>query len=170
MKSTTTKTAFTLAAAGLVALAACQPQSGPAGEADAAAVDTAAAMAGIDSLRSGYAEVVEARDWQALGSLVTGDVLVVGASSPAHDSLRADAGDAPFPPGATLEITPHETRLLAEDWAYEIGTGTVTWTPEGADEPRTASDTYLVIFHRTADGWKLHREVASSNPLPEPGS
>lgn len=169
MKRTTTKTAFTLAAAGLVALAACQPQDGPAGEADAA-VDTAAAMAGIDSLRSGYAEAVAAADWQTLGGMVTGDALMVGAGAADWDSLRAAAGDAPFPPGATLEITPHETRLLAEDWAYEMGTGTVTWTPEGADEPRTVSDTYLVILHRTADGWKVHREVASSTPLPEPGS
>lgn len=161
----TTKTLGALAVGGLVAVAGCQPQGQPTSE--AAAIDTAAVMAGIDSLRSGYAQAVAEEDWQALAGMVTGDARIVGAGTAAWDSLRAAAGDAPFPPGATLEIQPRETRILAEDWAYEMGTGTVTWTPEGADEPRTVRHTFLVILHRTAEGWKVHREVASARPLPE---
>ena len=162
----TTKTTLALATAGLVALAACQPQEEPAGEAGGAAVDTAAVMASLDSLRSAYSQAVAEDDWRALGGMVTSDAMIVNPGTAGWDSLVAAAGDAPFPPGTTLEIEPHETRLLSEDWVYEIGTGTVTWTPEGADEPREVHDTYLVILHRTADGWKVHREVGSSRPLP----
>lgn len=165
----TTKTTLALAAAGLVALTACQPQAEQTDGGDAA-VDTAAAMAEIDSLRVSYARAVAEDDWGALGGMVTGDAFIVNPGTAEWDSLLAAAGDAPFPPGATLEIEPRETRILSGDWAYEIGTGTVTWTPEGADEPRTVTDSYLVILHRTADGWKVHREVGSARPLPEPGS
>lgn len=40
-------------------------------------------------------------------------------------------------------------------------------TPEGEDEARVLNDTYLVIFQNTDGGWKLYREVASSNLPPQ---
>lgn len=147
----------------LAALGACQPEGAVD---DTAAVDTASVLESMDSLRSGYQQAVADGDWERLGTMVSEDALVVNAGGAAWDSLAA-ASDAPFPEGATLEVTPRETRVLSADWVYEIGTGEVTWTPEGADEPRTLRDTYLVLLHRTEDGWKLHREVASSRPLPD---
>ncbi len=125
----------------------------------------------IDSLRSAYQEAVNGEDWERLGALVTEDAVLVMPGPAAWDSMLAAASAAgtPFPPGATLEIESAEVGVLAADWAYDMGTGTVTWTPEGADEPRTVRDTYLVLLHRTADGWKVHREVASSRPLPGGG-
>ena len=169
-----TKTTGLVLVAALAVAAACQPQGQPGDEETAmesSAVDTAAALAGIDSLRSAYQEAVAAGDWQRLGGLATPDLVAVNAGGSAWDAVLAASDEAgtPFPPGATLEIRPRETRVLAEDWAYEIGTGTVTWTPEGTDSARTASDSYLVLLHRTAEGWKVHREVASSRPLPEGG-
>lgn len=151
--------------AGMVVAAGCQPQA----QQGAAAVDSAAVVAGADSLRSAYQQAVEDADWQRLGTLVTEDARVVSAGGAAWDSLlaAAEAAGAPFPPGATLEINSIETGVLAADWAWDMGQGVVTWTPEGADAPRTLRDTYLVLLHRTEDGWKLHREVASSRPLPQ---
>lgn len=167
----TAKTTGLLLVAGLVAAAACQPQGQQGEEAarEAPALDTAAVLASLDSLRSSYERAVAGGDWQELGTMVSPDAFAVGAGGGSWDSVRAAAGEAPFPPDATLEIRPRETRILAPDWVYEIGTGTVTWTPEGADSARTATDTYLVLLHRTDDGWKVHREVASSRPLPEDG-
>ncbi len=152
-----------LALAGLAA-SACQPQAPPAE--DTAAVDTAAIVASIDSLRSAYEQAVADGDWERLGTMVTGDALMVSPGGAAWDSLYA-AGGGPFPEGATIEIVPIETRALSPDWAYDMGNSTVTWTPEGATEPRALRDTYLVLLQRTEDGWKVHREVASSRPLPE---
>lgn len=156
---------------GLLALvglgvAACQPQTPPAE--GAAAVDTAAILASIDSLRSAYQDAVADRDWERLGGMVTSEAVMVPPGDAAWDSLYA-AAEGPFPEGATLEIASTEVGVLSADWAYDMGNGTVTWTPEGAAEPRTLRDTYLVLLHRTEDGWKVHREVASSRPLPERG-
>lgn len=146
---------------------ACQPQEPRAEE--AAAVDTAAIVASIDSLRSGYQDAVAERDWERLGAMVTSAAVMVPPGGAAWDSLYA-AAEGPFPEGATLEIASTEVGVLSADWAYDMGNGTITWTPEGAAEPRTLRDTYLVLLHRTEDGWKLHREVASSRQLPERGN
>lgn len=147
-----------------LALGACQPQAQQAEE--AAAVDTAAITASIDSLRSAYEEAFNAGEWQRLQTMVTEDALIVTPGGAVRDSLQASPG-GPYPEGATLEINSAEARIMSSDWAYDMGTGTMTWTPEGAEEARSLSDTYLVLLRRTADGWKVHREVASSRPLPE---
>jgi ketosteroid isomerase-like protein len=153
--------------AGLVATGACAPPAGQAGG-DAAAVDTAAILSSVDSLRSAWESAVDAEDWERLDAMATEDALIVMPAHPAWDSMRA-AGPGPFPPGASIEITPRDTRVLGSDWVYEMGSSVITWTPEGADSARTLGDSYLVLLHRTADGWKVHREVASSGELPEAG-
>lgn len=163
---TTTKLATAAAVLALTAVA-CAP-AGERGSEGAAAIDTAAVMAGVDSLRTAYAESVSDGDWERLGSLVTEDALVVQASGAAWDSMFA-ASETPFPPGSTLEIQPRETHVLTADRVVEIGRGVVTWTPEGAESSRTLDGTYMVLLVRTPDGWKLHREVESDRPLPGGG-
>lgn len=147
-----------------LAFGACQPQAEEADQ--GAAADTAEIVASVDSLRSAYEEAFNAGEWQRLETMVTEDAIIVSPGGAVRDSLQGTAGP-PYPEGATLEITAAETRVLSADWAYDMGTGVLTWTPEGADEARTLSDTYLVLLRRTPDGWKVHREVASSRPLPE---
>lgn len=78
--------------------------------------------------------------------------------------LRA-ASEQPFPPGATIDITPKEVQVLSEDWAFEFGTASVSYTPEGR-EAKTIRDTYLLLIKKTENGWKAHREVASSHLPP----
>lgn len=165
---------ITTSVLALVALTACQPQDGPemedgredARDARSSAADTAAILESVDSLRSAYEQAVADGDWERLGTMVSEDALIVQPGGAERDSMMA-AFDTPFPPGSTLEIDPWETRVLGPDWAYDMGIGTLTWTPDGADEPRTLRDTYLVLLHRTDDGWKVHREVASSRLLSE---
>lgn len=162
------RTAAVLLAAALGAgPAACAPGPGEQGAGEAA-IDTAAILESVDSLRLAYQRAVAEADWPALGRMVTEDAMVVQPGPAAWDSAAA-ASEAPFPEGSTLEITPRETRVLSRDWVYQLGSGALTWTPEGADGPRTLRDTYLVLLHRTDGGWKVHREVASSRPLPEGG-
>ncbi len=144
-------------------LGACEPQAREATA--AAAVDTAAVLASVDSLRDAYQRAVADRDWQRLGGMVAEGAIMVMPGGAAWDSLQAGS-EEPFPEGATLEISSMETGVLGADWAYDMGSGAVTWTPEGSDEARTLRDTYLVLLHRTEEGWKVYREVASSRPLP----
>ena len=130
-----------------------------------AMVDTAGVREIIDSLRARFEAGVATGDMESLGSVVASDVIAVGPDGPAWDSLRA-ASDSPWPPGTTLDITPLELRVLSDEWAYELGTSVATWTPPGSNETRTLRDMYLVLFRKTPEGWKLYREVATSD-LPE---
>ena len=166
-KARRTATWRTAAVTSMLTVAvACQPADRPG--AAGVGVDTTAVLAGVDSLRSAYAQAVADEDWERLGTLVTEDALIVQAGSPAWDSMLA-ASETPFPPGSTLEIQPRETHVLTGDRVVEIGRGVVTWTPEGADGARTLDGTYMVLLVRTDEGWKLHREVESDRALPEEG-
>jgi len=55
----------------------------------------------------------------------------------------------------------------SDEWAYDFGTSTATYTPEGASAPRTLRDTYLLLLRNREDGWELYREVASSALPPD---
>lgn len=151
-----------LVAAGSVG--ACQPRPS---QVEGAALDTAAVVAALDSIRALYEEAVAARDFAAMAGVLADGAIMVGPGGPAWDSLRA-ASDGPWPPGATIAITPIEVRVLSDQWAYEFGTSVATYTPPGARRVRTLTDTYLVLFRRTPVGWKLYREVASPAAPPEP--
>jgi hypothetical protein len=61
----------------------------------------------------------------------------------------------------------HQTVVLSEEWAYDFGIRTATYTPEGASEQRTLRDTHRLLLRNTADGWKLYREVANLDLLPD---
>jgi ketosteroid isomerase-like protein len=147
-------------------LVACQPQSEEQ-SGQHAAVDTVAVRAAIDTLRSAYEDAVATGNFESMATGLAEGAVMVPPGGAQWDSLFV-ASELPFPPGATIDITPIEVRVLSADWAYEFGNSTVTYTPEGEDEARVLNDTYLVLFHNTNDGWKLYREVASSNLPPQP--
>lgn len=157
-----------LAAASVAGgLTACQRRDQQPSAQQQAAVDTAAVKTAIDSLRSAYERGVATGNYDAMATLLADGAVMVPPGGARWDSLFAAASGAPFPPGATIDITPIEVHVLSRDWAYEYGTSTTTYTPKGAKEARKLSDTYIVLFRNTADGWKVYREVASSNSPPK---
>lgn len=142
-------------------LVGCQPVDQQSSGMGDAVVDTTAIIASIDALRSSYQNAVNSGNMENLSGLVTEDVLMVQPGTSNWDAMRAEA-QGPFPAGATISITPKEIQVLSGGWVYEMGTSVITYTAEGSDSSTTLRDTYLVILKRTADGWKVHREVASS--------
>ena len=91
---------------------------------------------------------------------------MVRPGGPDWDAMAAAASGAPFPPGAKIAITPIEVVALSKEWAYEFGTATTTYIPEGSDNEVELHDTYLILFRNTGKGWQAYREVASSAPPP----
>ena len=91
---------------------------------------------------------------------------MVRPGGPDWDAMAAAAAGAPFPPGAKIAITPIEVVALSKEWAYEFGTATTTYMPEGSDKELELHDTYLILFRNTGKGWQAYREVASSAPPP----
>ena len=142
-------------------LAGCQQQAEPPGS-----VDAAASRAAIDKLRTQYENAVAAGDLDAMSASLAEGAVMIRPGGPEWDSMSAAASGAPFPPGATIDITPIEVVVLNKEWAYEFGTAMTTYTPEGADSARQLRDTYLILLRNTGDGWKAYREVASSSPPP----
>jgi len=156
-----------LSSAVVICAAACQPQRQERTTGQAA-VDTAAVRAIIDSLRAAWEKGVGAGDFKSMTTMLADGAVMVGPGGPAWDSLTALGSGAPFPPGATIDITPLEVRVMSPEWAYEFGSSTVTYTPGGTNQARKLRDTYLILFRNTANGWKVYREVASSKAPPKP--
>jgi uncharacterized protein (TIGR02246 family) len=162
--------AFVLAGALLGVTAACQPPADQEGM-EAAAVDTAAILDAFDEVRADYEEAFDAGDFAGVASHYTGDAV---ASFPGAPPVTGRAGiqsamEETTPEGATVTIEPSETRVLSNDVAYDFGTSTQSFTPEGADEPVESTSSYLVILNRTANGWKISRAVVSPNEPPSDG-
>lgn len=157
--------AFTILGFTIILIAGCQSMERDRNTmAEGTAIDTTAIIASVDNLRNSYQEAVNTGNMEALGSLVTEDARMVQPGTSEWDAMR-EAAMGPFPAGATIEITPIETQVINNDWVYEMGSSTITYTPEGSEEAITIRDTYLVILKRTTDGWKVHREVASALQL-----
>ena len=142
-------------------LAACEPRQEQQ-PVQQVSLDTVAARAAIDSLRSAYEGAVASGNFESLGAMLAEGAVMVRPGGPQWDSFFGSS-PLPFPPGSTIDIEPIEVHVASQEWAWEFGNSSVTYTPAGANEARSLKDTYVVIFRNTGDGWKVYREVASSN-------
>jgi len=131
-----------------------------------APLDSSAFRAEIDKLRSEYENGVASGDANAIAAVLADGALMVRPGGPDWDAMAAAAAGAPFPPGAKIDITPIEVVSLSKEWAYEFGTATTTYLPEGSATVLELRDTYLILFRNTGNGWQAYREVASSAPPP----
>ena len=120
----------------------------------------------VDDLRSAYEASVAAGDLSAMSSCLADGAVMVRPGAPDWEAMAAAASGLPFPPGARIAISPIEVVRLSEEWAYEFGTATTTYVPQGSEEAIQLHDTYLVLFRNTGSGWKAYREVASAGPPP----
>lgn len=165
------------AVAVVASMTACQPageQQATGGEAGqtAEAVDTASAMAALDSVRSAFVEAYSDGEFSRVSPFVHPEIIYSPAGSPpirGRDSVIAH-DQRNVPSGATFELEPIDTHVVNDEWAFEIGTSTVTFTPQGADEETSMQSSYLVVLRNTGDGWQLYREVGGSDQPPGGGS
>jgi ketosteroid isomerase-like protein len=125
-----------------------------------------AARTEIDKLRSAYEAAVATGHIEAVLPLLAEGAVMVQPGAPDWKAMQAAASGAPFPPGARMRISPIEVVVLSDEWAYEFGTSITTYSPPDTQEVTQLRDTYLILFRKTAEGWKAFREVASSNPPP----
>lgn len=149
------RTTSLLMAAGIVALG-CSG-SGTSG-ATPMAVDTAAAKAGIDSLRTGYSRAQLAGDAAALGQLYTETATLDMYGAPRtkgrasiEAGLKADLAARKY---TVSEITPVQVSVRSNDAGSEIGTYHTMHDVNGAADHEWGR--YVVGLNKGADGkWRL---------------
>lgn len=150
-----------------VLVVACQPQE----QQQRTEIDTTSITTTLDSIRTAYEDAYNNGTLEAGASIVHPEMIY---SPPGRPPIRGRDSIIAFeqemrPPGATVDLKPIDTRVLSDEWVYEFGIGTVTFTPEDAEEPESMESTYLAIFRKTPDGWKTYRESISANG-PPPGA
>lgn len=125
------------------------------------------AKAAIEEMRLIFEANAGAADPSPLFPMLRPDTTMVSPGGEVWDRIRSDAEGQgrPFPLGFEIAITPRETVIMSEEWAYDFGTSKVTYTPEG-EEPLEAQNTYLLLFRNDGEGWKLYREAASLRAPP----
>jgi len=120
----------------------------------------------IDQARAQFEAAVASGDPAALFALVYPDTVFIRPATAEWQAMQRAAGEAPFPQGAVIEITPLETKIIDDEWAFDFGASRLTYPDPATGEEVELRDTYLLILRNTGSGWKPYREVASANPPP----
>ncbi|MHA7871085.1 MAG: nuclear transport factor 2 family protein [Hyphococcus sp.] len=151
----------------IIAIAAAALLAGcGGGSTEEAGVDEAAVLAALDAQRANFESAVATGDMAALGALITPQTIMVQPGSSDWKAMQAQAGGMPFAPGARIDITPVETKVINEEWAYEFGASIITYPSAETGDDIELRDTYLILLRNDGNGWKPFREVASASPPP----
>jgi len=130
----------------------------PADTGSAPMVDTAAAQAGVDSLRASYSRIQIAVDAAALGQLYTEDATLDMYGAPRakgrtaiEEGLKADLGSRKY---TVSEIMPIQTSVTSNTSGSEIGTYHAMHDMNGTVDHEWGR--YVVGAEKGADGkWRL---------------
>lgn len=123
-------------------------------------------VSGIDQAREQFQAAVASGDPAALGALIYPDTVFVQPATEDWAAMRRAAAGAPFPQGTVMDITPLETKIFNEEWAYDFGATRLTYPDPETGEEIELRDTYLLLLRNTGEGWKPYREVASASAPP----
>jgi ketosteroid isomerase-like protein len=143
-------------AATLVFLAACAP-------AQEQAMTQAEYREAIEEVNARFVEAAVAGDGAALTALYTSDAIVLPPNMEPVRGQEAIRGfwSEMFSMGAPdLRLTTMEV-MGSGDFAYEVGRYSIEMSMEGS--PVSDTGNYLVVWRRTADGWKLHADMWNSD-------
>jgi ketosteroid isomerase-like protein len=154
---------FPISALTLAAVSACAPKAGQQATMAAATVDTAAAMKGVDSLRTSYTKLIVAGDTAGVVGLYTEDATLDLYGVPrAHGRAAIEAGikaDLGMRKYTVSEIKPILTTIRTNDDGSEIGTYHDMHDMKGVKDHEWGR--YVVGFHKGADGrWRLNYVMA----------
>jgi len=154
-----------VACLAVASLAACNTTP-PAPKADPAAVEKE-----IRDLVSGWNRQLEARNDSAITELYAADAVVLPPNAPkisGRDGVRA-FWQSLWPAKPTLKLTTVAvTSSASGDLAAEEGTFALALTmPDGS--PVSDHGKYLVLWRKTAQGWKVVTDIYNSDePAPPP--
>ena len=118
------------------------------------------AAAGIAETNEAFEQAVAAGDVDALAALYTPNAMLMAPNAPVaqgQDAIRS-AFEGMLAEVGTLDLTSNEIEAFG-DTAFEVG----GYVLEGPDGAHLDHGKYIVIWKRTPDGWKLHRDIFNSD-------
>lgn len=132
----------------------------------AAAQDDAAA--GIAETNAALSAAVAAGDAAAAVALYTPDAMFMGANAPTvtgREAIQAVMQGMIDSGIGRVALTTDEV-VQHGDMAHEVG----RYVLDASDGTHLDHGKYIVIWQRTTDGWRIHRDIINSDmPLPEGG-
>jgi uncharacterized protein (TIGR02246 family) len=138
---------FLLLACAL-AFAGCGPK--------APVADSGADVAAFESAAAGWEQAYNDKDADALAALYAEDAQLLPQGAPAvkgRAAIREHYANEIATEWAKVSIV-SDASGVADDWAWRSGTWTCCVAPP-------LSGKYLEVWHRTAEGWRLHRDISN---------
>ncbi len=117
----------------------------------------------IDAVFQGYLEGLRRGDVGAVVSSYAEDAVQLPPNADiVHGRKRVkEFTEATVQRGFVDAILTERELTVSGDVAYEIGQYTEKFRPKGKERSEIKGK-YLLVFKRTADGWKIHREIWNS--------
>ena len=132
-------------------------------------VDTAAAMAAVDSINTAYMAAMAGRDTNAVNAMYTDDAYMLAPGMPAmigHDAIRAGWAGFMATPGLDLNFTSSK-KIVSQAGDLVIDIGSYVMKSEGPKgKPMEDVGKYATIFQKTDGGWKILVDTFNSDKEP----
>jgi uncharacterized protein (TIGR02246 family) len=120
----------------------------------------------ITAVNKKFEEAAIKKDAAAIAALYTEDAVVLPPDAPmARGKAAIQELWGAVIGGMGLKSVKLETvdMEVASDSACEVGQATLELAPEGG-ATTTAKAKYVVVWKKTGDGWKLHRDIWNGTP------
>lgn len=124
----------------------------------------------IATANRAFSEAVARGDAEAMAAVYTDDAVVLPPGSPPVEGREAIAelfrGMLAETALAAIDLESREVRVEG-DTAYEVGRAQLTFRSAEAETTTTAK--YVVIWKRTAEGWRWHVDIWNEDPAATAG-
>ena len=116
--------------------------------------DSGADVAAVESAATGWEQAYNDKDADAVAAIYAQDAQLLPDGAPAvkgRAAIREHYANEIATAWAKISFV-NDAPVVAGDWAWRTG----TWSAETAPP---VSGKYLEVWHRTAEGWRLHRDI-----------
>ena len=120
--------------------------------------DSGADVAALESATAGLVQAYNDKDADAVAAIYAEDAQLLPQGAPAvkgRAAIREQYANEIATAWAKISFV-NDAPVVAGDWAWRTGTWRQDYEPP-------VSGKYLEVWHRTAEGWRLYRDISNSD-------
>ena len=125
-------------------------------------IDLENELAAIEELRQGIALLIKEGRYEDIGKYTTEDIITHRPGGDGWDNMYALGQERGRFPYDSIIMKPHETIIVSDSVAYDVGESWVYYTNEEGEQVELRNR-FLAILKKQNGEWRLHREVGSSH-------